>query len=193
MKKWSSELPENLPEQIISCFTSADSMTDQLKSCAKEISETFSLNLLDESWFDILPDDIKTRMALQENERFKFRQTHLCVAGKPYIYAQTYFPLSTLEDPQTQLAGLNAKPLGEVLFKNPSTVRSAFEYDRLIPGDNLYEQAFQTLVEEEKPEELFARRSVFHIEGHPLMVLEVFMPALIEHVHVHHLRKTPSP
>ncbi len=179
MKNWSSKLPENLPEQLTACFTSSDSMTDRLKSCADKLSEKFSLNLLDESWFDALPDDIKTSMALQENERFKFRQTHLCIAGKPFIYAQTYFPFSTLEDPRTQLAGLNAKPLGEVLFNNRSTTRSAFEYYTVTPDDELYEQAFQTLVDEEKPEELYVRRSVFHIEGHPLMVLEVFMPSFL--------------
>ena len=181
MKKWSSELPENLPEQIMSCFIRADSMTDRLKKCAEEISEKFSLNLLDESWFDALPDEIKTSMMLQENERVKFRQTHLCVAGKPYIYAQTYFPFSTLEDLRTQLAGLNARPLGEVLFNNPSTTRSEFEYCTVTPNDELYEQAFQALIDEEKPEELFVRRSVFRIEGYPLMVLEVFMPAFIAH------------
>lgn len=195
MKKWSSELPKNLPKQITGCFTSSDSMTDRLKACAEEINEKFSLNLLNESWFDVFPNHIKTSMALQENERAKFRQTHLCIAGKPYIYAQTYFPFSALEDLRTQLVGLNAKPLGEVLFNNPSTTRSAFEYCTVAPTDELYEQAFQTLIDEEKPEELFVRRSVFHIESHPLMVVEVFMPAFMAHLFLNvKIQKTaPSP
>jgi chorismate--pyruvate lyase len=71
---------------------------------------------------------------------------------------------------------LGSKPLGELLFSDPTVTRGPIAIACIKPGQWLYEMAL--LEEEERPQVLWGRRSQFHIAGKSLLVNEIFLPAL---------------
>jgi chorismate--pyruvate lyase len=71
--------------------------------------------------------------------------------------------------------GLGNKPLGELLFSHPLVVRRPLHYKALHAHHPLYRSA----VPGDAPERLWARRSLFTLHGAPLLVTEVFLPAIL--------------
>ncbi len=77
-----------------------------------------------------------------------------------------------------RFSALGTKPLGELLFTDPTVKRDPIEVARLTPGEWLYEMA--VLEENYRPDELWARRSRFYIGGKVLLVNEIFLPTLVD-------------
>ena len=76
------------------------------------------------------------------------------------------------------LTHLGARPLGEALWSNPIVHRGAMRYAWLDRHDYVY-RYFVGLVGG-LPPRLLARRSCFYLHGQPLLVMEVFLPAIEE-------------
>ncbi|NVK41244.1 MAG: chorismate lyase [Oceanospirillaceae bacterium] len=91
------------------------------------------------------------------------REVQLCGNGQPWVYARSVFPVSTLSGAERRLADIGNRPLGSVLFRDPSMQRDPLQIGELQLADGT---------------RLWARRSVFHLSGKPLLVCEVFLPAL---------------
>jgi len=91
------------------------------------------------------------------------REVQLLGHGQPWVYARSVFPLDTLSGPQRQLRGIGSRSLGSVLFRDPSMHREPLQIGQLRLTDG---------------RQLWARRSVFRLAGKPLLVCEVFLPAL---------------
>lgn len=91
------------------------------------------------------------------------REVLLLGRGEPWVYARSVFPVSTLSGPQRQLREIGNRSLGSVLFRDPTMQREPLQIGdlRLAGGTRLW-----------------ARRSVFRLAGKPLLVCEVFLPAL---------------
>ena len=91
--------------------------------------------------------------------------------GQPWVYARSVIPFSTLRGPQRRLASLGNKPLGAYLFRNPSLKRGPLEIAKarliadLAPDQNTIDPSY-------------GRRSKFFLQQKPLLVAEIFMPAL---------------
>lgn len=91
------------------------------------------------------------------------REVLLHGGGEPWVYARSVFPVATLTGPQRQLGGIGSRSLGSLLFRDPSMRREPLQIGELKLADGT---------------RLWARRSVFRLAGKPLLVCEVFLPAL---------------
>lgn len=87
------------------------------------------------------------------------RKVVLLGRGQPWVTAHTLVPASSLRGSLRRLRYLDEQPLGQFLFRQPSLRRGQLE---LAPTG-----------------EGWGRRSLFYVEGKPLLVAEFFLPALI--------------
>jgi chorismate--pyruvate lyase len=101
------------------------------------------------------------------------REIELTCDGRPWVFAQTLIPQSTLAR-QQWLSALGRAALGERLAAIPGIQRGPLEFARLTPGDRLYHRALRE--RPDPPPALWARRSWFEIDGDRLLVHEVFLP-----------------
>lgn len=99
------------------------------------------------------------------------REVILYGRDQPWVYARSVLPLSSLTGRLTRLRKLDERPLGALLFADPSLRRGKLELACVEPAKMALPQAlgiFDT--------SLWGRRSVFYIADKPLLVSEMFLP-----------------
>lgn len=95
------------------------------------------------------------------------REVQLLGNDQVWVYARSVIPASTLTGRERQLHHVGNRSLGSVLFSDPTMRRGPLQISRLTLSDG---------------QSVWARRSKFYLSGKPLLVCEVFLPAL-EQVH----------
>lgn len=110
---------------------------------------------------------------MRDRNQALVRQVLLYCNDVPWVYARTVIPLTSLRGPLRGLTRLGNKPLGAVLFANRTMRRSAIEVTRLMPQHPCY-----AAMEYSDGNEIWGRRSVFHLHNKPLLVSEFFLPTL---------------
>ncbi|MEO1573981.1 MAG: chorismate lyase [Pseudomonadota bacterium] len=109
-------------------------------------------------------------------ERGIVREVVLLGGGDDWVFAQTIIPLATAES-QTWITEMGGQPLGDALFHRDDVVRSPLSFARVESRQPLHQRACDLgLNPDGRP--LFARRSCFFANDAPLLVTEVFLPAL---------------
>jgi len=106
------------------------------------------------------------------------REVLLYGNGRPVVFAHSILPRSSLRGEWRGLGRLGNKPLGATLFANPKVKRTPLNFKKLAAQHALYQAATRGLTE--KPEYLWARRSVFSLNCANILVTEVFLPELIK-------------
>ncbi|GAA0789684.1 chorismate lyase [Marinobacterium sediminicola] len=86
--------------------------------------------------------------------------------GTPWVYARSVLPATTLTGRERRLALLGNRSLGSLMFSDPSLARGPL---------------MACCLQDDDGSQLWARRSVFRLHNKPLLVCEVFLPAM-EHV-----------
>ena len=104
------------------------------------------------------------------------REVELLCDEVPWVFARTLIPATSLRGPARRLAMLGDKPLGEVLFADPHMRRRTMEIAKLTPRHSLFSSATASL--ELPPAEIWGRRTLFLLAQSPLLVNEIFLPAL---------------
>ena len=104
------------------------------------------------------------------------REVQLLCDGQPWVFARSLIPVQTLQGRSRRLTTIGTKPLGAVLFADPGVRRDPVEIARIAVGQRLHQRAFGGLIE--PPRAIWGRRSIFRIDGNPLLVMEIFLPAL---------------
>lgn len=102
------------------------------------------------------------------------REVRLLCDGVPWVYARTVIPHATLTGPQRRLRHLGNRPLGAMLFKEPGLRRDPLQVAALTPRHALYHRA--AIAADDQT--VWGRRSIFYLEGKPLLVSELFLPQL---------------
>lgn len=105
------------------------------------------------------------------------REVFLHCGPTPVVFARSVFPAAGLRGPWRFLRGLGCRPLGEELFQRPGIERRIIGVAGLRPGHPLYGKAWSAAT---GPARLWARRSLFVSKGVPLLLTEVFLPAVLE-------------
>lgn len=113
------------------------------------------------------------RMACPAGEAL-LREIEIVNGTRRAMFAQTFIPLTTLQS-QPWLAELGTSSLGETLARVSAVHRGALEFKQLTGDDALLTAATGGATDITS---LWARRSVFAVEGAPLLVTEVFLPEL---------------
>ena len=98
------------------------------------------------------------------------REVVLFGRGQPWVFARSLVPLTSLTGRLRQLRWLRERPLGTFLFAQPGLRRGALQFSCIHPEQPYLPAELVT------DEPLWGRRSVFSLEGKPLLVSEVFLP-----------------
>lgn len=118
-------------------------------------------------------------LELRPEWRALVREVQLLCNEVAWVHARTVIPRTTLTGRERRLAHLGSRSLGAVLFADPTLERAETELTRLAPGDALYADIAGAL--DRAPAELWGRRTRFALSGKPLLVSEVFLPAIGEY------------
>ncbi len=145
-------------------------LTDRLKDVCGGL---FSLRLMQQSTALLDPAQ---RAILQRNDSAAlFREVKMYCREAVWVYAQSVIPDSTL-NAHPWLAELGDASLGETLNAISGVERSSYEYAWLAAEHPLTARAFAGA--DINPSGLWARRYRFTLHGAPLLVQELFFPAL---------------
>jgi chorismate-pyruvate lyase len=99
----------------------------------------------------------------------------MCCGDKVWVFAQTIIPDSTLSA-HPWLAELGDSALGETLSDLSGVERSSYEYAWLSVQNAVTARALRDA--EVKPAGLWARRSRLSLRSAPLLIQELFLPAM---------------
>ena len=112
-------------------------------------------------------------LALAPRRLALIREVLLLGRGVPWVYARSVIPLQTLTGRLRKLRRLDNKPLGALLFSDPTMTREPLEWS-CIPANSS-----RPLIPQLPPlhQPLWGRRSVFKLSAKPLLVCEIFLPS----------------
>ena len=105
------------------------------------------------------------------------REVSLNCGRAPLVFAHTVVAPRTLRGAWRMLSHLGTQPLGAALFADPCIKRYPLRFRQLNRHHALYRRACALL--EQCPAQLWARRSLFVLHDSPLLVTEVFLPAIL--------------
>jgi chorismate--pyruvate lyase len=128
-----------------------------------------------------LAQDLQSRLGL-DDERCLLREIEFRCGDERVVYAQTVLPGSTLQA-WPWLRELGDSPLGESLRRAGDALqREPLEYAVLPPASALALAAVRdaTSATAHAPSTLWARRAVYRLGARPILVQEVFLPALLQ-------------
>jgi chorismate lyase len=135
--------------------------------------ERFALKLVDQ-WTGLLSAAHQAALRVSDNAGL-FRDVEMCCGDKVWVFAQTVIPDSTL-CAHPWLAELGDSALGETLSDLSGVERSAYEFAWLSVQEAVTARALREA--EIKPAGLWARRSRVSLRSAPLLMQELFLPAM---------------
>lgn len=164
-----SVIPEALQEWLLT----TDSLTQKLQA---RCGGGFHLEILQHG--KVRPQLNERRLLQMPDTAWALRrEVVLCCDDTPLVFARTVIPVGTLRGAGLRLSRLGRKPLGEVLFRDHSVQRSQWQLTHLAQDHPLF--ADLTLPEKPSKSAIWGRRSVFLYDGEPLLVGEMFLPAIV--------------
>lgn len=168
-RRW---LRTRLPVGLIPWLLDSGSLTDRLKAACPG---TFRVRVLDEGWRRPRLDEVRS-LGLPVANVAWVRQVQLLCDERPWVFARTVIPATTLSGAQRRLAHLGNRPLGAFLFADPGMQRGPVELACIRQGQAMYAEATSGL--RQKAPQIWGRRSVFRLARKPLLVAEIFLPPL---------------
>lgn len=116
------------------------------------------------------------------------REVYLSCQDKIWMYARTVFPNHFFTGKNTRIKHeLDHRPLGKLLFRDPTMQRSEFELALLNPEHLEYQWAMQQHTPETadlhlgtQSNLLWGRRSIIHLQQKPLLLMEIIFPTFLE-------------
>lgn len=146
-----------------------------LSHALKRHCQQLSVEVLSQQFMAV--DDTENQLR-EEGASVPFvRRVLLHGDSQPWTYGRVVIAPSTYQAYFSQFVTLGAKLLGEtLLYGNPDTTRSEFEYAVVPQSSDLYQEIHQNLPLTQTT--LWARRSYFYLKKSPLLVTEVFLPLL---------------
>jgi len=161
-----------VPEPVLRWLLDPASLTRRILSTCQG---TFRVDVLFQGWARPQHNEMRELEMRQGGTGF-VREVHLLCDDHPWVFARTVIPRTTLTGPRRCLTRLKSRPLGAVLFADPSMQRGPVQIARLSPCDKLYPAAVRRL--SQPPETIWGRRSLFTLGGKPLLVSEIFLPGI---------------
>lgn len=155
-------------------LTNRDSLTARLVAC----SQRFRVERLKQGRALCLPDEVAA-IALPRVQQVIEREVFLRCDEMPVVYAHTVLPLTANATHWPLFASLGNRSLGTTLFNDPLVHRGHLQYARLGRQHPLMKRIETHSALPAEYAFLWARRSVFHRKGSPLLVTEVFLPQIL--------------
>ena len=120
--------------------------------------------------------DERTLIGLPAGRQAWVREVLLCADGVPVVFAHSILAPRDLTGAWHMARAIGSRPLGAALFADPSIHRGPLSSARLPVTHPLHRLAVAALGQDLPA--LWARRSLFSRHGRPLLVTEVFLPAI---------------
>lgn len=134
----------------------------------------FSVQLLREAWCKPHIDE-RQLLRLPMTTQAWVREVWLMGDGQPRVFAHSVIARKDLRGPWYGLRKMGRLPLGAALFANPTVERGVLHFRKLSPAHPLYKIVSKHLPSMPR-QPLWARRSLFCLQRHHLLVTEVFLP-----------------
>jgi len=171
--RWQDQRPAHgLPADLARWLFDPGSLTRRLRQCCPN---PFRVRVLWQGWSRPSRDEAHV-LHLRLDALAWTREVQLLCGDQAWVFARTLIPAATLRGRGRRLTQLGSRPLGEVLFTDPNVRRGPMEIARIVPGQRLHQRAFAGFTE--PPEVIWGRRSLFRMDGRPLLVCEIFLPDL---------------
>lgn len=159
----------DLPAELASWLIDTASLTRRLRALC---GSAFRVRVIEQRRRRPLPSE-RAALGLPDHAWALVRQVRLLCDARPLVYARTIMPEATLKGARRRFAHLGNRPLGEMLFADRRIVRGDMEIARIEAGQELHTLAAAGRAP------LWGRRSIFLIDGHPLLVNELFLPEIL--------------
>lgn len=165
-----------------------------ISKAMKQCCENFSLQLLEQKPGQTFTDE---REWLNCSEEITLvRKVFLKGDEVPWSFGRVVVPSNTYQQFKTTFDELGGKLIGEdLLYGNPDTSRSKFQFIRLSPQQPLYQDLLGHL-KKQLPSHihypnpllhhLWGRRSIFSIGEFPLLVTEIYLPWVAQYPELEH-------
>ena len=136
----------------------------------------FRLEVLSQRMAPVRSDERAT-VRLRAGAQCLEREVSLNCGAQPLVFAHSVVAPRALKGAWRMLPGLGARPLGAALFADPRIKRFPLRFRQLNARHILHKCVCGLLAQ--PPATLWARRSLFVLCGSPLLVTEVFLPAIL--------------
>lgn len=169
-----ARLRHRVPAELLPWLVDTASLTRRLQQlCPRD----FNVRLLAQRWQRPLRNE-RRALGMRDHEFGLVRQVHLACGARPLVFARTIIPAATLRGGLRRYAHLGNRPLGALLFADRRVRRGGIEVAEITPRHALY--CTITGGRADGGEAVWGRRSVFTLAGFPLLVGEIFLPALTQ-------------
>jgi chorismate--pyruvate lyase len=162
----------SLPASFRAWMLDPGSMTVRMEHLCRQVEVHVLTNQDDQ-----MTDEERQYLPSIQGDRAWIREVIMTCDQVPWLFGRTVIPLSGAKASLPELTKLKTTPLGKVLFADPTTTRSGYQFAYLTP-DNFYVQRCRQSIQSPS-EPLWARRSIFHYQGKPLILTELFLPQMI--------------
>ncbi|UTA47979.1 chorismate lyase [Simiduia sp. 21SJ11W-1] len=157
-----------LPKPLLPWLLDEGSLTARL---IEHSQQRFAVDLLAQGWgegyvgeYRLLNSPLRQKMLV--------REVILQGAGRPWVYARSLVPVTSLQGRLKALKQLDNRPLGALLFQDPGMQRGPIQVAEIRPAHGYLHAS--AAPQTHTP--LWGRRSVFYLDQQPLLVSEVFLP-----------------
>lgn len=143
----------------------------------RHCTNTFRVEVLSQKWQRPMLSEALRLGATPEHHAL-IREVLLYCGDTPWVFARSVLPRKTLTGPRRFLGKLGNRPLGEILFSDPTIKRDELEIAEIKKGQRMYSCATEIL--NNPPDFVWGRRSIFYLHKKPLMVNEIFLPSILK-------------
>ncbi len=165
-------LRSDIPDSVLDWLLDEASLTRRLQTACPG---RFRVRVLSQGWARPMANEAAV-LGLNPCKYALVRQVELMCDETPWVYARTIMPQRTLHGKLRRLVHLQSQSLGAILFASPTMERGEVEIANILANSKIHK-----MIEQQGghlPESVWARRSVFHIFKKPLLVSEIFLPAM---------------
>lgn len=169
---WHAIAPRGALRAYYDWMAHVGSLTARLRAS----SQRFSVQVLRQQLQTLSAEEAAT-LGLRRGAQAWVREVLLHCDGRPVVFAHSVVPQKSVRGAWHLFAGLGARPLGEILFSDPLITRCAFQFARLDARHHLHRHiAVATGISHN----LAARRSLFIKRQQPMLLVEVFLPEVLQ-------------
>ncbi len=155
-----------MPHSVARWLLDTGSLTAHLR---RQSQGQFRVQVLSQQWGLPRPSE-RRLLGMREREWGLVREVLLCCYDRPWVFARSVLPARSLVGHLRQLRRLDSRPLGHLLFTDPTMERVPYEICR-VAGATI---PVAGLVADDVT--MWGRRSCFLLANRPIMVSEIFLP-----------------
>ncbi|AFJ02472.1 Chorismate--pyruvate lyase [Methylophaga frappieri] len=166
---WYPRFKGQLPISLATWLQARGSLTARLKGVSQQ---GFSVNIQRCNWQYPIVDEALA-LGTKHHAKVFCREVCLMDGDKPQVFARTIVPQGSYRQLQRRLQRIGRNSLGDWLFRTHGVARGRIMISKLPVNHRLCKQA--CMAADIRPQQLWARRSVFDFKGCQLLVSEVFL------------------